>query len=252
MLMVDIRYFDISKQKKSADIAASRSAKSSDASALRPTKWLAGLGNEVTPIAPDPLIPENPVKEASGRHYISKTMAGELTKSYLHKVGNMAHGYFSQGMPKGFSIPRNIELGLLDDMPHLGWCRFTAVRFVRPDGKPCLIRVYYANFVASLDTSPEKKFFQLKDIKRGMMFFGVAVSPVGPDLKQFAIDRSVHHGGISFATDSKEKALAAVVKLRTGVDLEEWLSLNERIPSIFDNGPKLIPRTKPASVRPSP
>jgi hypothetical protein len=207
-----VRYFDISKQ-----VSAQPAEPKLDLTGA--TRWLTGEERKLAAAY---------VGTHGQRHYISPKAAAELTSAFLGAVAGKAKDYFDKGMPHGYELPHvKAKVGLLDTLPHLGWCSFAAVRMAKRDGTPFLIRFHYANFEAQIDTTPGNKMFTLQSNKRSEMFFGVAFSR-DPATGETVIDRSIHHSGVSFITDSPRVALDNAIKLRTGVSADEWRSMAGR------------------------
>lgn len=187
-----------------------------------PSEWLRGEQEKLVVQAKAQVA----AKGGSPRHYITYERAAEITTVFLKSVSKMTYDYIASQMPEGYDLPRMSKVGVLAQ-PHLGWTQVAGVRFRKDDGSPCVIRLHYANFNAKLDTDPRGKFFDLPHQKPGQMFFAVAFSPKEGAPDEVVIDRSVHHGGISFITDDHDKALANLVYLRTGMKLERWRELAE-------------------------
>lgn len=180
-----------------------------------PTAFLAGDGPRVEL----PAIPPE-------RQPISPAAAREVTKAELTNDGRRVHGYFAENMPEGYRLPWAHRVGILNRMPHLGWCRVTSIGMHRADGTRCVVGVFYANFLASLNTNPGEQFFRMENLDRSQMFFGVAFTRGGINNQgPLEIDRSVHQSGISFVAQDARAALAHVIALKTGFKPEVWKSL---------------------------
>lgn len=203
-----IRYFDTSKQR--APVAAQ-----ADIDLVGATRWLTGQERQIV---------ERGDKGSPGsRGFITPEKAAELTKSYLGLVGSMARNYFDAGMPPSYALPRiGIETALLDNLPHLGYCNFAAVKMRKGDGSHYVVKFFYANFKAKIDTTPGADFFKLETPERSQMFFGIAFSPDGKGEKTLSVDRSIHHAGVSFIAYEPSKALDTAIAMRTGVTAEDW------------------------------
>jgi hypothetical protein len=202
-----VRYYDRSKeqafggQQKKFDLVG-------------PTQWLKGEQQKL----------EMPAEKAPApgtqRHYISRQRAAFLTDGFLGLVANEAYTWFSEGMPRQYNLDHYRYIDLVDNYPHLGYCGFAAIPIRKPDGAKYVVRLHFANFNARIDTTPGAKFFDIKSINRGAMFFGVAFSQ---DEKGAAvIDRSVHHSGIAFITPEPSQALDYAIHMRTGVNADKW------------------------------
>lgn len=208
-----VRYYDRTKEqmvevpRKQFDLAG-------------PTRWLKGEQDKLT-------MEDDRMPPVSGkRHYISKELAAELTKGFLTKVSNVAYEFFSSEMPPKYDLAREHGVYLVDSLAHLGYCNFASIVLRKLDGSPYVVRLYFANFKAKIDTTPGSKFFNSNTIDRDAMFFGVAFCADGNG--SLKIDRGLFHSGICFITHEPSKALENAIVLRTGVRVEEWRRLAAR------------------------
>jgi hypothetical protein len=202
-----VRYYDRSKER----VVEGQQRKFD---LVGPTQWLKGEQKKL----------ETPAERAPApgtkRHYISKERAAYLTDGFLGLVSNEAYTWFSEGMPRQYGLDHYRYIDLVENFPHLGYCGFGAITIRKPDGESYVVRLHFANFNARIDTTPGAKFFDIKSINRGAMFFGVAFCSDGNG--KMKIDRSVHHAGLAFKTPEPSQALDYAIHMRTGVKAEKW------------------------------
>ncbi len=165
-------------------------------------------------------------RDTDGKRYISADEAAEITRGELSVFASKLRRFFEQGMPPTYALPESsTEVGVIEALPHLGWCNFAAVKLRKSNGAPYLVRFLYANFNAQIDTTPGGRFFKIDSPRRSTMYFGLAYSPDGKMPNSVTLDRSIHHSGVSFITNDPHKALNNAVMLRTGMSLDGWNKL---------------------------
>jgi hypothetical protein len=202
-----------------------------------PTQWLAGATDRAiaAQYKGKAVDRPKPANLADARRWLTPAFVAELMTGYLAHVGSEAFKFFERNMPSGYRLDRTHKAFLMPEKPHLGWCQLASIVTPNRAGERIMIRVFYANFEAAIDTDPNGRFFNLRSQDWSNMFFAVAFK-MGADGKFDVIDRNFHHSGISFLTTDPATALDNVVKLRTGMNLEGWRKLKVEKQTLVKNG----------------